>query len=157
MGEESDGKRVCRVQNDNGEKLTEWCTFNNMSTGTAIYPHRDIHQLTWTQNGRDKEQIDHYLTNSMWRLSLVDVRGKRSWCVQPSLLCLHTLDWNSEEHGPRSTSNLDMTTADCKIPGLRASLSCSCVLSHTEEPESEEEDSVKKQWKQVRNVLDKAS
>lgn len=58
----------CGVQNDNGERLTKWCAFNNMIIDGTTFPHRNIHKLTWTSpNGWDQNQIDHPMVNSMWR------------------------------------------------------------------------------------------
>ena len=72
------GREGCGVQNDNGERLVEWCAFNNMIIGGTLFPHRNIHKLTWTSpNGRDKNQIDHLMVNSMWCRSLLDVRVRR--------------------------------------------------------------------------------
>ena len=60
------GREGCGVQNDNGERLVEWCAFNNMIIGGTLFPHRNIHKLTWTSpNGRDQNQIDHLMVNSM--------------------------------------------------------------------------------------------
>ena len=68
----------CGVQNDNGERLVKWCAFNNTIIGGTLFPHRNIHKLTWTSpNGRDQNQIDHLMVNSMWRCSLLDVRVRR--------------------------------------------------------------------------------
>ena len=72
------GREGCGVQNDNEERLVEWCAFNNMIIGGTLFPHRNIHKLTWTSpNGRDQNQIDHLMVNSMWRRSLLDVRVRR--------------------------------------------------------------------------------
>ena len=68
----------CGVQNDNGERLVEWCAFNNIIIGGTLFPHHNIHKLTWTSpNGRDQNQVDHLMVNSMWRRSLLDVRVRR--------------------------------------------------------------------------------
>ena len=40
------GREGCGLQNDNGERLTEWCAFNNMIIGGTIFAHRNIHKLT---------------------------------------------------------------------------------------------------------------
>lgn len=72
------GREGCGVQNYNGERLVEWCAFNNMIIGGTLFPHRNIHKLTWTSpNGRDQNQIDHLMVISMWRRSLLDVRVRR--------------------------------------------------------------------------------
>ena len=58
--------------------LTECCAFNSMIVGGTIFPHRNIHKLTWTSpNGRDQNQIDHLMVNSMLRCSLLDVKVRR--------------------------------------------------------------------------------
>ena len=50
------GREECGVQNDNGERLVEWCAFKNMIIGGTLFPHRNIHKLTWTSpNGQDQK------------------------------------------------------------------------------------------------------
>ncbi|XP_073671663.1 uncharacterized protein [Paramisgurnus dabryanus] len=72
------GKHGCGTMNENGERLIELCVTNNLVVGSTLFPHRDIHKLTWySPNNRDKNQIDHLLINGMWRRSLLDVRVKR--------------------------------------------------------------------------------
>jgi len=72
------GREGCGLQNDNGERLVEWCAFNNMIIGGTLFLHCNIHKLNWTSpNGRDQNQIDHLMVNSMWRRSLLDIRVKR--------------------------------------------------------------------------------
>ncbi|KAL0187117.1 hypothetical protein M9458_018787, partial [Cirrhinus mrigala] len=72
------GSHGCGVMNDNGERLVEFCTLNNMVIGGTLFPHRDIHKLTrCSPNGRDKNQIDHLMINGTWRRSLLDVKVKR--------------------------------------------------------------------------------
>jgi len=72
------GREGCGVQNDNGERLEKRCAFNNMIISGTLFPHCNIHKLTWTfSNGRDQNQIDHLMVNSMWRRSLIDVTVRR--------------------------------------------------------------------------------
>jgi hypothetical protein len=74
------GKYGCGTINDNGERLVDLCGTNNLVIGGTIFPHREIHKLTWiSPNGRDKNQIDHIITciNEKWRRSLQDVRVMR--------------------------------------------------------------------------------
>ena len=50
----------------------------NLVIGGTLFPHSDIHKLTWcSPNGRDKNQIDHLMINGIWRRSLFDVKVKR--------------------------------------------------------------------------------
>ena len=72
------GREGCGIQNDNGERLVEWCPFNNMIIGGTLFPYSNIHKLTCISPiGRDQNQIDHLVVNSMWRRSLLDVTVKR--------------------------------------------------------------------------------
>jgi hypothetical protein len=72
------GKHGCGNMNENGERLADFCTMNNLIIGGTIFPHRTIHKLTWcSPNNRDRNQIDHLMINGMWRRSLQDVKVKR--------------------------------------------------------------------------------
>ena len=69
------GKYGCGQMNENGELLVDFCGINNLVIGGTIFPHKDIHKLTWNSpNGRDKNQIDHIMINGKWKRSLQDVR-----------------------------------------------------------------------------------
>ncbi|XP_063435686.1 craniofacial development protein 2-like [Mytilus trossulus] len=72
------GKHGCGNMNENGERLAELYTTNNYVIGGTIFPHRNIHKLTWcSPNQRDKNQIDHIMINGVWKRSLLDVKVKR--------------------------------------------------------------------------------
>ncbi|CAM4528809.1 unnamed protein product [Lepidochelys kempii] len=72
------GKRGCATMNENRERLVDFCNMNNLVIGGTLFQHREIHKLTWcSSNGRDKNQIDHMMTNGKWRHSLTDVKVKR--------------------------------------------------------------------------------
>ena len=50
------------IIDENGERLVEFCTTNNLVIGGTLFPHREIHKVTWCSlNGRDRNQIDHLL------------------------------------------------------------------------------------------------
>ena len=73
MGCEGSGE-----MNENGEKLLDFCEENAFVVGGTLFKHKEIHKLTWySPNRRDKNQIDHFLINGMWRKSLMDVRVRR--------------------------------------------------------------------------------
>ncbi|PIK44248.1 putative craniofacial development protein 2-like [Apostichopus japonicus] len=72
------GRQGCGVMNENGEKLLDFCSTYDFVIGRTLFPHNDIHKLTWNSpNGRDKNQIDHLMINGTWRHSLFDVRVMR--------------------------------------------------------------------------------
>jgi hypothetical protein len=72
------GREGCGTMNGNGEKLAEMCTSYDLVIGGTLFPHKEIHKLTWySPNGRDKNQIDHFMINGTWRRSLMDVRVMR--------------------------------------------------------------------------------
>ena len=72
------GKHGCGFMNENGAKLLEFCNNNNLVVRGTLFPHRDIHKLTWySPNNRDRNQIDHLLINRTWRRSLMDVKVRR--------------------------------------------------------------------------------
>ena len=41
------GKHGCGNINDDGERLVEFCLNNNYVIGGTIFPHKNIHKLTW--------------------------------------------------------------------------------------------------------------
>jgi len=72
------GKEGCGSMNNNGERLLELCMTYDLVVGGTLFPHREIHKLTWcSPNGRDKNQIDHLVINETWKRSLQDVRVRR--------------------------------------------------------------------------------
>ena len=72
------GKHGCGVMNNNGERLASFCLANNMVIGGTLFPHKNIHKLTWlSPNGIDQNQIDHLMINGKWRSSLRDVKVRR--------------------------------------------------------------------------------
>jgi hypothetical protein len=56
----------------------EFCLNNSYVIGGTIFPHKDVHKLTWRfPDRRTVNQIDHVVINSKWRRSLRDVRVYR--------------------------------------------------------------------------------
>ena len=159
------GREGCGVQNDNGERLVEWCAFNNMIIGGTLFPHRNIHKLTWTSpNGRDQNQIDHLMVNSMCRRSLLDVRVRRGvdassdhYLVTAKVrLKLRAAGPNKQRIPRYDISRLqDQRTKNAFVLQLRNRFQ---ALSNIDEQSiDEEEDTVNHQWTQVKNIFHEAS
>jgi hypothetical protein len=72
------GNQGMGEMNNNGQRLYQWCSENNLVIGGSIFQHRNIHKYTWTSpGGKTQNQIDHFIINRKWRKSLQDVRTKR--------------------------------------------------------------------------------
>ena len=73
------GKESVHVQsNDNGIRLASYANINNLIIGGTLFPHRDIHKISWiSADGDTHNQIDHILINRKFRSALQDVRSYR--------------------------------------------------------------------------------
>ena len=147
------GGEGCKVQHDNGERLVEWCAFNNMIIVGNLFPHRNIHKLTWTSpNGRDQNQIDHLMVNSMWRRSLLDVRVRRGadassdhHLVTAKVRLKLRAAWPHKHITPRyDIRRQDPRTKNAFVLQLRNRFQ---ALSNIDEQDIEEQDTVSQQWK----------
>ena len=76
--EDTLGREGLGTRNDNGGRLVQFGRMNGMVIGGSIFPHREIHKLTWKSPRGYLTQIDHLLINRKWRRSLYDVRVLRS-------------------------------------------------------------------------------
>ena len=72
------GKFGIGTMNDNGERFAEFCAEHKLMIGGTLFPHRNIHKVTWTSpDGRTQNQIDHITISKKWRTALLDVRNYR--------------------------------------------------------------------------------
>ena len=61
------GWHGCGIINENRERLVEFCTTNDLVISGTLFPHREIHKITWcSPNDRDSNQIDHLLIK--WKM-----------------------------------------------------------------------------------------
>jgi len=64
--------------NDNGVRLVNFATSQNLVVKNTMFPHRNIHKYTWTSpDGKTHNQIDHLLIDRRWQSSVLDVRSFR--------------------------------------------------------------------------------
>ena len=85
--EDTLGREGLGTRNDNGGRLVQFGRMNGMVIGGSIFPHREIHKLTWKSPRGYLTQIDHLLINRKWRRSLHDVRVMRSATHTQIIIC----------------------------------------------------------------------
>lgn len=75
--EEVLGKHGLGKMEENGERFSDLCAFNNLVVGGSVFPHKRIHKATWVSPDHSTEnQIDHVCIGRKFRRSLLDVREK---------------------------------------------------------------------------------
>ena len=76
--EQSMGKQGLGERNENGQKLVNICSENDMAMTGTISQHKNIHKSTWTSpDNKTNNQINHILINNKYRTSVLDTRSKR--------------------------------------------------------------------------------
>ena len=65
-------KTRCGKMNENEERLVDYCLDIDLVIGGTLFQHKDIHNLTWSPDGKTVNQIDHLIINHRWRQSLLD-------------------------------------------------------------------------------------
>jgi hypothetical protein len=51
----------CEISSDNGVRVVKFATSENLIVKSTMFPHRNIHKVTWTSDGKKDNQIDHIL------------------------------------------------------------------------------------------------
>lgn len=78
IGDKVVGKFGEIQRNDNGEKLIDLCTQNNLKITNGFFEHKHIHRYTWTQPTRKlKTIIDYVITGQTTSTETMDVRVSR--------------------------------------------------------------------------------
>ena len=61
--------------NENGFKLIDFCTINNLIISNTFFEHKTVHQMSWMHPGNKTwHMIDYTLVNKKFRSSVEDVR-----------------------------------------------------------------------------------
>ena len=154
------GKEGCGTMNENGERLAELCAAYNLVIGGTMFPHRDIHKLTWcSPNGRDWNQIDHLMINGTWGRSLLDVT-KGANVGSDHHIDTAYVKLKLRSTGPKPPGNQRFNAENLKEPSvknafitqLRNRSQSLAVLS--DEPEPDEVNNI---WKQVQFTFTESS
>ncbi|XP_072169569.1 uncharacterized protein [Diadema setosum] len=109
--------------NDNGERLLDFCATNDLVIGGTLFPHKNIHKLTWiSPNGRDRNQIDHLIINGTWRHSLLDVKVRRGADVSSDhYLVVASLRVKLRRAGTKKTGRRQFDVQKLNDPKTRSS------------------------------------
>ena len=122
-----------------------------------LFLDHNIHKLTWTSpNGRDQNQIDHLMVNSIWCRSLIDIRVRRG------------ADASSDHHLVTAKVRLKLRAAGSnkyitprydinRLQDPRTKNAYVLQLMNRFHALSNIGDTVNQQWKQVRNIFDETS
>ncbi|VDO54474.1 unnamed protein product [Schistosoma margrebowiei] len=72
------GRHGLGERNENGERFTSRCAFNKLVINGTIFPHKRVHETTWTSpDHTTQNQIDHICINKTFRRTIEDVKTKR--------------------------------------------------------------------------------
>jgi endonuclease/exonuclease/phosphatase family metal-dependent hydrolase len=72
-------KSLHEISNDNGVRLVNFATSKNLRVKSTMFPHRNIHNYTWTSpDGKTHNQIDHILVDRRRHSNVLDVRSFRA-------------------------------------------------------------------------------
>ncbi|CAF3704228.1 unnamed protein product [Rotaria sp. Silwood1] len=64
---------------ENGERLIDFCTVNNLVISNTFFEHKSIHKMTWMHPRNKKwHMIDYIIVNKKFRSSIEDVRVQRA-------------------------------------------------------------------------------
>ncbi|XP_025097624.1 uncharacterized protein LOC112565936 [Pomacea canaliculata] len=158
------GRHGCGCMNENGERLVELCTMYNLVIGGTLFPHRNVHKLTWcSPNGRDSNQIDHLMINGSWRRSLLDVRVRRRGDVgSDHHLVVANIKMKLRSTGRKSAAHRRFDVERLQDPKLKNAFTLQvknrfqALADMTDICEADAE-SINQRWDLVRTVYQKSS
>ncbi|CAF2074453.1 unnamed protein product [Rotaria magnacalcarata] len=72
------GNHSIDKQNQNGRQLVDFCLFNSFIITNTFFPHKAVHQGTWSHSTTKQwHMLDYILVNRKFRSSVQDVRAHR--------------------------------------------------------------------------------
>jgi hypothetical protein len=72
-------KSLHEICNDDGVRVVNFATSNNLTVRSIIFPHHKIHKYMWTSpDWKTHDQIDHILIDRRRHSSVLDVRSFRA-------------------------------------------------------------------------------
>ena len=151
------GREGCGTMNDNRERLLDICTTYDFVIGGTLFPHQDVHKLTWySPKGRDKKQIYHLMINGIWRRPLLGVRVRRGADVGSDHHLVTTtlkLKLRKTESSPRGQQHFhveklrDLEAETTFTPQLKDKFQ---VLADAEDQTQEGSGDINAKWQQLK-------
>lgn len=63
--------------NENGQKLVEFCSENELAITGTLFEHKGIHKSTWdSPDHTTNNQIDHIMMNGKYRRSVLNTKAR---------------------------------------------------------------------------------
>jgi hypothetical protein len=56
------GRHGMSCENENGQKLIEFCWKHGLLIDDTVFPHRDCNEVTWNSPDKDKQVYSKYIT-----------------------------------------------------------------------------------------------
>ena len=151
------GREGCGTMNDNRERLLDICTTYDFVIGGTLFPHQDVHKLSWySPKGRDKKQIYHLMINGIWRRPLLGVRVRRGADVGSDHHLVTTtlkLKLRKTESSPRGQQHFhveklrDLKAETTFTPQLKDKFQ---VLADAEDQTQEGSGDINAKWQQLK-------
>ena len=147
----------CGTINNNGERLVNFCLNSSYVIGGTIFPHRDIHKLTWTSpDGRTVNQIDHFIINRKWRRSHktcdhTDYREADANSDHFLVVCRVRLKLRATKEN-QSRPVLDMSKLKKQETQREFALELKNRFNILENTQEDTEDDIEKEWKNIKEA-----
>ena len=145
------------MQNENGERLCEFSQQNGLVIAGTLFPHKDIHKITWISlDGNTKSQLDHLMISGRWRSSLLDSRAQRSADAGSGNYLVRTrikLRLNTHRNNKKTSPRFDVDRLKDEMVKMKFRVT---LRKKLEENRVEEED-IEEMWDKQRDAYVKTA